>query len=281
MAEHYTLWIPSGATRINEDGTLAWLLFFNQLMDFCVWNLFSNFEEIVESKKASVFAEFLWQFCHTPSDKCFYFGQLIYDTHIQLKLLDSINDDNLSLGVLGLVLAGIGPIRGINTTDTIVVHDGTVVSDGPFWGIKSHDIYNFAFVNPNFVESLREGEGLIPVVLPGPHVLFLISHDPHGWVITSLHRCPAENSRDRLRFQILRKTSTSHFDGQFLQDVCRPIQVLAIVSLLKSRHTFGRNLVPRALVDYPIVISGHTGALLRNRIAKDLLEILIVEVSEC
>lgn len=280
MAKHDPLWISSGATGVDEHSTMPWSLFLDNLIDFRLWNLLSNFQEVIKWVKPYVFEVLVWQFGNTPADEGTNWWQLINDRSVQLKLLNCVNHDYLSLRMLSLVLAGIGTIGGVDTTDRVAVQDWSKEWYGPLRAVESHNVYDFAVLDANLLQTLCKRDWLLIEFSPCPSIFFVVPHDFQCRVVSSQLDSLPKYWRNSVWLQLFTQSWWPYFYWELLLQIGRPVHVLSIWSDLKFLKSLQCHFNSRVMVDVTVILSWQSGWLqvLRNFVAKIPCQILVPQV---
>lgn len=100
-------------------------------------------------------------------------------------MLCSLNYDDLSFGVFGLVEAGVSRIGDVDSCVNLVVHDTTNEGDGPLGCIVAHDGDSGPILTVKLVTSLRESHRFMIVLVPSPALLDIIALDPDCRSVTT------------------------------------------------------------------------------------------------
>lgn len=130
--------------------------------------------------------------------------------------------------MVGLVVAGIRAVGGVDATHNVIVEVGTMVGDDPFGGVPSLDVHHAPFRHPDFVQALGEGKSFRLVLVPSPDAIFAILLLPEGRLVSTDLSCSQEHLGVSGGLQVLPEAAASHLNGQFLVHVIRPVQPFAI-----------------------------------------------------
>jgi hypothetical protein len=125
MTKHHTLWMAGRSTCINQNTTHSWLLFCYYCINFLIFDICAQIKERLVSINSRIFCKLIWDGFNTPCNYSFYLWQSIDDAHVKLKLLKSVNHNNLCFRMLSLVMTCFWSICDIYSRNNVIMKKST------------------------------------------------------------------------------------------------------------------------------------------------------------
>ena len=178
MAEHAAFRIARCSTSVDQAAALSWLLLGDLTQDKIIAKSLSELQEVFPEIE-TIALGILWQGGFTIDDKRLHLAVLVQIDCEALQVLGSLNDDDLGVGVCGLVQASLSCVCDVNASVHLVIHDSTKEGNGPLWRVKAHDS-NCRLVRAiDLMTSLGKAHHVLIVLVPGPAELFIVALYPH------------------------------------------------------------------------------------------------------